>query len=471
VTIRNHLTFLFTAMVSVLMLISSIMSWLGMREHLYNSTAREVQQKAQKVQELIDALALEHEKHQHVSPFQQEAPKIVTELITEEGSSIYHGSFVQLSDTSGQIYARSPNLGNQSLPHLKPEQPHQVTISLPSHPNVHTLYYSLTVKAKGRPIGTVQVAQTLTEMDHVLEQLIYSRALELIVVVLISLLLGQWLSRRALAPMVALSDEVRNMAGLSPHPLEVAHMAPSEVKQLADTFNGLLERMEEAFIRQKRFVSDASHELRSPLTVIRGHAQLLRKRGRTNPELFEESVENIVEEADRLERLITDMLLLAYSQELPGERHTFDLAPLLQQVYDELSPLYPQLKLDLAESPLLARGEPDSVKRVVLNLADNALRLVNNEGRVQIGARPADEWVELTVTDNGPGIEAQHIPYLFDRFYRIDHARNRSGGSGLGLAISKELVEKQGGDIRVSSQPGKGTRFVVRLVNAEKLHR
>lgn len=457
-------------MVSILMLISSIISWLGMREHLYNATAREVQQNAQKVQELIDALALEHEKKHHTSSFQQEAPTIITELITEEGSSIYHGCFIQLSNPLGQIYARSPNLGIQSLPHLKPEQPHQVSISLPNSPNVHALYYSLTVKAKGRPIGTVQVAQTLAEMDHILEQLMYRLTIELIVVVLISLLLGQWLSRRALAPMVALSDEVRNMAGLSPHLLEVPHQAPSEVRQLANTFNGLLERMEEAFIRQKRFVSDASHELRSPLTVIRGHAQLLRKRGRTNPELFEESVDNIVEEADRLERLITDMLLLAYSQELPGERHTFDLGRVLQQVYDELSPLYPQLKLDLANAPLLARGEPDSIKRVVLNLADNALRLVNSEGRVQIGARPASEWIELTVTDNGPGIEAQHIPYLFDRFYRVDHARNRSGGSGLGLAISKELVEKQGGEIRVSSQPGKGTRFLVHLVSAEKYH-
>ncbi|MGV3524099.1 MAG: HAMP domain-containing sensor histidine kinase [Candidatus Sericytochromatia bacterium] len=274
--------------------------------------------------------------------------------------------------------------------------------------------------------------------------------------------MGQFLSRRALAPMVQMTREVQNMAGHTlDERVDLRVQSPDEIRQLGETFNGLLDRIQEAFVRQEQFVSDASHELRSPLTVIRGHAQLVLKRGQAHPEVFREGLENLIQETGRLERMVTDMLFLARSQATPEPHQPLDMVALIQRTVQELQPLHPQLQLELPAEAIWIEGNADRLKQVLINLLDNALRAIDPQGQVWISCHENGSQVEVEVRDNGVGIEPDHLPHLFDRFYRVDTARSRGrGGSGLGLAISHQIIEDHGGKISVASQRQQGSRFV-----------
>lgn len=465
-TIRNRITLWFTALVAVLMVVSGTVGWLGMREHLYNVVVKEIHQKSRKVQEVMDALVLEHKKHQkHGIQFQVEVPEILTEILTQEGTSIYHGSFIQLTNTRGQIFARSPNLRQQNLPILAKGTLKQIQINLPEHHHIDTLYYSTSIMAMNKTVATVQIALPLLETNYMLQQLALYRLLELLLVIVIAVLFGQFLSRRALAPMVEMTKDVQRMAGSDLlKRVDLEKLSPDEIRQLAETFNNLLDRIAEVFLRQHRFISDASHELRSPLTAIRGYAELVLKRGRNNPEIFEECLSNVIQETQRLERLVSDLLVLARAKEKSLRHEETDLVRLVTQLFDKMEPLHPNLKISGLCGAIPFWGDPDAIKQVLLNLIDNALRVTHQPDTVLVTWERIDNQAIVRVQDRGPGIEAKHLPHLFDRFYRVDDARNRSqGGNGLGLAISKEIIENHGGKITVTSTPGQGSCFAMIL--------
>lgn len=461
-TIRNRITLWFTLLVTLLMGISGVIGWLSMRGHLAQHLAREVEGRARKVQEIMDAMVLEHRLHQHPNqPFRSEIPEILTEVITQEGSSTYHGSLIQMTNLDGVVFARTPNLEGENLPILPTGVLQEIVLNERGK-SLRVFYISEQILAQGKPVATVQIAVPLDEMDQVLRQMVINNGLELLAVIAIAIFMGQFLSRRALAPMVQMTREVQNMAG---HTLEervdLRVQSPDEIRQLGETFNGLLDRIQEAFVRQEQFVSDASHELRSPLTVIRGHAQLVLKRGQAHPEVFREGLENLIQETGRLERMVTDMLFLARSQATPEPHQPLDMVALIQRTVQELQPLHPQLQLELPAEAIWIEGNSDRLKQVLINLLDNALRAIDPQGQVWVSCHENWSQVEVEVRDNGVGIEPDHLPHLFDRFYRVDTARSRGrGGSGLGLAISHQIIVDHGGKISVESQRQHGSRFV-----------
>jgi heavy metal sensor kinase len=242
----------------------------------------------------------------------------------------------------------------------------------------------------------------------------------------------------------------------------------TEFQRLAQTFNGMLDRLEQVFKGQRRFVADAAHELKTPLTAMKGNFEVSLQRTRSAEEYRETILSNLAE-VDRLTTMTKSLLTLA---QFAGDRQpltleNLDLPPLVEEVVSELSVLAQEGGIHLqgecqAVPPLM--GDASQLKQALINLLDNALRHTPSGGTITVRVGIHHTSIRLSVEDTGPGIESQHLPHLFERFYRVDQARDRqSGGTGLGLAIVKEIVEAHGGCIEAQSQIGTGTTMTITL--------
>lgn len=295
---------------------------------------------------------------------------------------------------------------------------------------------------------------------------------------------GGWvLAGRALAPVNRIMNSAEDIAkgkgavSLSRR-LDVP-MTGDEIAQLAETFNDMLDRIEEAFAAQRRFVGDASHELRTPLTSIKGNVDVLRRqiaRGRaTDPKDLAEALSDVGREADRMGRLVDDLLSLARTDaEGFGSLVNLDVVSLDVLAHEAVRTaevLVEGQKLTLeAPEPVMVHGDGDRLVQVMLILIDNALRHTPKGGSVTLSIRmsmdPQDNvpCARIDVSDTGKGISAEHLPHLFERFYRAEGSRSRlDGGTGLGLSIALSIVRSHGGWIDVESAPGMGTHFTVWL--------
>jgi len=278
------------------------------------------------------------------------------------------------------------------------------------------------------------------------------------------LITGQTLSPLAIVTRVA--TQITRADDLSRR-IPVATTREDEVGQLIQAFNQTLERLETLFNAQRRFLADVSHELRTPLTVIKGNVGLMRKFG----EMDDESLSGIEAEVDRLTRLVGDLLLLsqAESGRLPLDLHLIELDTVLLEVFQQMRTLAGErLTLRMVEiDQVLVNGDRDRLKQVLLNLVGNALQYTPAGGQVTLALRKTGERAQLVVTDTGAGISAEDLPHIFERFYRGEKSRKRSGASsggfGLGLSIAYWIVHNHGGTIEVTSTEGKGTTFCVWL--------
>ncbi len=333
--------------------------------------------------------------------------------------------------------------------------------------SVQARVYVLPLLRDGQPMGYIEVAEALSVTEATLRSL----ALILIVAVPATLALsgfGGWLiADRALHPIDTIARQAQRISEQDLHRRLNLDLPDDEVGRLARTFDAMLDRLDAAFQRQRRFTADASHELRTPLTVIKTNIGVTLNRPRSLKQ-YQTALLEVEEEVDRLTRLTNDLLLLARadaSQPIAPARE-IDLVPIASGVADELRPLAEakHLTLDFAapESAKL-HGDPDQLHRLCYNLIENAIKYTS-QGRVSAKVTRSPGQVLLTVEDTGPGIAAEHVPHLFERFYRVDAARSRdAGGSGLGLAIAHSIATSHGGAIDVKSDFGHGTIVTVSL--------
>jgi signal transduction histidine kinase len=239
-----------------------------------------------------------------------------------------------------------------------------------------------------------------------------------------------------------------------------------ELGQLATTFNEMLESIETAYHAQQRFVSDASHELRAPLTAIQGNLELLRRQSSMPEAERDEALGEVERESTRLTRLVADLLVLARADAgVSLKRCTVDLDAIVLEALREARHLSggQALTLDVFE-PAKVEGNEDRLKQLVLILLDNALKYTPASGQVTLGLHRRDTNVEIVVHDTGVGIAPEDLPLVFERFYRVDPARSRDpGGTGLGLPIARWIVGQHWGEIELESCPGQGTTAIVRL--------
>jgi signal transduction histidine kinase len=316
--------------------------------------------------------------------------------------------------------------------------------------------------------------------DEVQDQLIDVLLIGIAIALGSAMLIGGWLAGRLLRPvarMTHLAQQIGKSHDLSQRITTSGRIPRDEVGTLAVTFDTMLERLERAFLPQQQFIADAGHELKTPLTAILGHANVIRRHGTRNPELAKEALSEILEQAQRMHRLVEDLLILAQSGEskkiIPGQ---VSISQLIREVTRELAPLAQEKAIQFTvtthlEDTTTVEGVRDALKRMATNLIDNALKFTPEGGQVSVitwqETHGAKREVILEVRDSGCGIASTEIPHIFERWYRVDKARTRAtGGSGLGLSIVQAIVERHLGTVSVKSQIGKGSVFQVRLPEA-----
>lgn len=323
------------------------------------------------------------------------------------------------------------------------------------------------VFTQGRSFLTVSVAP----LDSIVADLrVVRRVLFIALPLLVGIagIGGFLLARHSLAPLGWMADQARRISGSNLDArLEIGNAA-EELTVLAASFNELLSRLDQSFESMRRFVADASHELRTPISVVRGEADVALTQERT-PAEYRESLAIILDESRRLSRLVDDLLNLARADagRVKLRVQEFYLNDLLAECCRSLQALASARRIELDYRPaddLPFRGDEEMLRRLVVNLLDNAIRYTPPGGKVtaSLEARGAD--LRIRIADTGAGISPEAAPHVFERFYRADKARSRQdGGFGLGLAIVKWIAESHAGAVDFASQPGSGTTFTVTL--------
>lgn len=319
-------------------------------------------------------------------------------------------------------------------------------------------------------IGWLQVAQSLEPLEGIARELPTELLLNLPIMLALTAL-GCWLlSNRALRPIRQITQTAQTITSSDLNRRLNYRGANDEVGQLATTFDQMLDRLQAAFDHEQRFTANVAHELRTPLTVMKGQIEVTRSRSRSSAE-YDQTLAKLEQEVDRLTRLTNGLLLLAKIDQgqLPIYFEPIDLSNLLAVIVEQIQPLATACQLALINelpAQLWVRGDPDHLTSLFLNLLDNAIKYTPATGTVRLWAtlQPTDRMVQIGVSNTGAGIPAQHLPYLFERFYRVESARSSSkGGAGLGLAIAYEIARLHKGTIVVRTQPNEETTFVVSL--------
>lgn len=327
--------------------------------------------------------------------------------------------------------------------------------------------YILPLQRGGSIAGYIEAVAPLGRLDASMGRL---RLILLLVGVagLAAALVGSWaVASRALGPISQMIQAARVIA-LSRDFSRRIETPPyrDELGRLAETFNEMLSSLETAYRLQQRFVSDASHELRAPLTAIQGNLELLRRQRGMSEAEREEALAEAEREATRLTRLVADLLALARADAGAHlKRRPVDLDAVVLEAFREARQLARGQTLTLEPfEPAQVMGDEDRLKQLVLILLDNALKYTPAGGQVTLGLQRHDGSVEIVVRDTGIGIPPEDLPHVFERFYRADPARSRDpGGTGLGLSIARWIVEQHSGQIVLTSEPGQGTTAIVSL--------
>lgn len=376
------------------------------------------------------------------------------------------GSFVRLIDRDGHVVTdTSQAIGNVPL------DEGDIAAALTGETSYASVrvddrtirIVSVPVPAPGDTAGVLQVGLPRGEIDEVMHELLVAILLAAPAALVVSAGGGYLLARRALAPVDAIARTARGIGGGDDLRARLNLDLPDdELGRLAATFDGMLGRIETAFERQRRFTGDAAHELRTPLSLMRGRIDLARARPRSIEEHLA-TLDGLDSDLARLSGVVGALLVLARSDtgRLTIEREPFDLATTVHRVADQYAETAAAMDISLRPmaTPVPFTGDEDLLVQVLVNLVDNALAHTPAGGTVTIGCGNDGRAVRLWVADTGTGIAPEHQPRVFDRFYRVDAGRARAGGgAGLGLSTSRAIVEAHGGTINLSSAVGKGTR-------------
>lgn len=312
----------------------------------------------------------------------------------------------------------------------------------------------------------VRVAISCESNDKVLASLRLIIFISLPVLLVISVVGGRFIAARSLRPIREVISSAEAIAGGDLAARVPPSPAKDELGEMTDTLNHMLESLEVAFIREKRFASDASHELRTPVAILRSYAETLLQDEALTAEQ-KASLQTMVLECDKMQKLIRQLLMIARGQEgsYPVTMEEVALRPLCAGILDVMADSLEEkgitIELDVPET-LTVRADQSLLSELVLNLVENAVKYGREKGHIQIQAVKEDKGVRLSVTDDGIGIPEDALPHIFERFYRVDEVRDRSG-TGLGLSICEWIARAHGGSISATSMLGKGTQVDVFL--------
>jgi heavy metal sensor kinase len=323
------------------------------------------------------------------------------------------------------------------------------------------------VRVNDKRVAIVQTAASLRTVEDALATLRNVLLILLPAALGLAAVGGLFFAGQALAPMERVRTKVERIEATDLSRRVSGTLAPDEIGKLARTFDGLLDRVEGAMQRERTFASDASHELRSPLTVLKAEVGAALTRPRS-VEHYRRTLGEVDKLADELNAVVDDLLTLSRAGNHALTREAVDLGELCQHVGDRLQNAAAAQGLAIhfagdAPAPFIAQVDALKLQRALTNLIDNAIRY-SKKGAITLRLDKADRAAIITVEDSGVGIAPEHLPHVFERFFRAEADRGRdTGGTGLGLAIVKAIVDAHGGLITVRSTVGAGTAFTMRL--------
>lgn len=466
-SIRLRLTLLYSAILAVTLSGFSFASYVTVAHDGYNR--------------LVDTLRSKAERIVTDATFRLDDIKTLAHLFA--GPEIY----VQTRDASGVIVDRSVNLGENVLPleGWRAAGPPGSTawVEIAWIEGERRLLYNQPLVDGGTAIGLLQISNSLAARDRSLGNLMQVLVVGNVIVVLAAVGMGWLLAGIGLRPIFRLAQTVLAIGHTQDFARRVNYAGPDdEIGQLANTFDQMMAQLEaahrqteQALHAQRRFVADASHELRTPLTTIRGNLDLLRREPPIRKSDHRAVLSDLVEETERLSRMVNDLLVLARADvEPPQWQEPVRLQPLLESVQRQIGHLAPMRSVCFdydfppLDRPVIVLGHEDALRQVLLILLDNAVKHTPPSARITVQAVIVDAHVEIRVCDTGPGIPPDELPRIFDRFHVVDTIRT-TNSTGLGLAIARALIDSQNGQITVTSSAEYGTTFKVTLICQKQL--
>ncbi|HLR62955.1 MAG TPA: HAMP domain-containing histidine kinase [Lentibacillus sp.] len=317
-------------------------------------------------------------------------------------------------------------------------------------------------------IVTLQVYKHLTGHASTMETLFYVLVVASLIMLIPTIVAGIFLSRFITRPVQELTAAMKeNTAYGNWKKISEADQSKDELYEMKVTFNRMIDYLRENFEKQEMFVSDASHELKTPISIVKSYSQLMKRRGADNPELLQESTEAIESQADRMEKLVEQMLLLAKNKDREVYK-PFNIVELCRSTAETFKGAYDREILFSTSAEILqVTGSYDQLQQVVYILMDNAVKY--SQDTVKLSVTQDGQYVKVEVQDSGRGIPETEQEKIFDRFYRIDKSRSReTGGTGLGLSIAKTIAEAHDGTLTVSSAAEEGSTFKLQLPVSQK---
>ncbi len=456
-SIRTRLTFWYAAVLLLGLALFGVGLWFAVENRLLAGVDNRLAQRVRGVEMVLEIEAPNKNRSQlqtEMSEFAREVPD---------------GTLMQVRDAAGNFIipaAGAPaSIAFRLATQIEP-QPRYKTVDEAGHP-----YRILTTRIEDRgQVYDVLVAAPLDDVRYVTGDLRNLLLGAIPIVLLVGCLGGFWLSRRALASVdeittVAKSISVQNLSRRLTVP-----QTGDELARLSITWNEMLERLEGAVKRITQFTADASHELRTPIALIRATADLTLRRQRNNTE-YRAALHDIEMEAVRMGRLTEDLLTLARADSAGLEMPLVpvDLNAVVTEVIGKSETLAEakgiQMTADLRQDKTVAAANESAIRRLLLILIDNALKHTPVGGSVRVSTAECDDGIALTVQDSGEGIAADSLPHIFERFYRADASRERTGGAGLGLSIAQTIAQAHGTKIEAESELGAGSTFRLVLRN------
>lgn len=383
------------------------------------------------------------------------------------------GNYIQILAPDGRIVARSSSLKDRNLPVTDSiieavERGETVFETVGTVGRYPVRVVSKPVIIDKKPVAIIQVGTTLKGLEEIFHSLGYILLFDIVASVVIASAVGWFLARKALRPVDEITMMARRISAESLNERLDIKGPQDELLRLADTFNEMIARLERSFNQIRQFTADASHELKTPLTVLRGEIEVaLRTEG--SVEGLRSVLESALEEIERMNYIVRSLLELARvdAEKTSGVGTDARLDRIVMDRIEQIRKFAVEkgIRVDILKiEPVVVKGDPLRFSQLIFNLLDNAVKYTHRDGRVDVSLEERDGYAVFKVKDTGIGISKDDLPYIFDRFYRVDRARTReAGGVGLGLSICREIVDSYGGRIEVESELGKGSVFTVYL--------
>lgn len=464
-SIRTRLTLWYTGLLTLTLLILGSVTY-GL---MVNSLSRDIDTALQNIAQVLDQQA------------QREAAALFPSRIDEMFRRFFGVSpldrYVDMLDPGGRRDPRMQRPSARSLP-LSPTARANATRGLPTWETIHVSgdgpgeypvrLLTQPVVRSGRLVNLIRVGFSLQSFHETRRHFLRILALVFPIALLLAGGGGWLLAHRALTPVAQMTMAAQR--------IEAAHLderldesgTGDELDQLAQTLNAMLSRLDNAFRQIRQFSADASHELQTPLTILKGELEVALRAPRS-AESYQQTMRSALEEIDRIAGLVDGLMLLARADAgvLRMDQQPVELYELVREIYDQTQILAARKQVNLQLGPIepiVIPGDPDRLRRLLLNLTDNAIKYTPSGGDVTLSLQPRQHQAALQVTDTGIGLSPEEQAHIFQRFYRSDATRSLDAeGSGLGLCIARSIADAHGGTIELDSIPGAGSTFTVLL--------